>query len=196
MAALSDPKISLPFLLVIVALLLLRGGFRARAFVLCAAVTVLLGEAIVVQGLKKSIDRPRPKEVESVRLVRLERTTPRFLALFHPPQPHQSEAWQRTGGGGNSFPSAHTFNNFAVATLCAVFFPRWGALSFLIAGLVAYSRVYLGAHWPSDVAVSAFLAIGLAFLMLALHEWLWQKAGPRWAPQVFARHRRLLARPS
>jgi undecaprenyl-diphosphatase len=83
-------------------------------------------------------------------------------------------------------------DNVVIGTMCALFFRRWGWLYFILAAAIAWSRMYLGAHWPSDVVGTAFLAAGEALLVLALAELAWKRWGPRVAPGIFARHQRLI----
>lgn len=193
MAALSDVKIWTPLFVVIGLYALIFCGFKGRAFVFCLALTVGLSEAVVVRTLKTAVGRPRPKQTQTVRLVQLQKASPKILTLFKEPRVHYSvEKDRRAAGSGSSFPSGHVTNNFIAATFCALFFRRWGWLYFVVATLIGYSRVYLGAHWPSDIVATAFMGIGEAWLMASLLEWIWRRAGKRWAPELQARYPRLI----
>jgi undecaprenyl-diphosphatase len=190
MAAMSNIDIWKPLIVVAILLVLLFGGFRGRACLVCLGITLLVAVQ-VTRILKPAIGRYRPKQIEKVRLVQLQRVRPEFMTLFKKPTIRYSNEADRYRSGP-SFPSGHTTNNTVVAVCLTLFYRRRGALYWIITAAVGYSRIYLGAHWPSDVIGSFFLAVGEALLILAALEAIWRRAAPRWAPKMFARHPSLI----
>jgi membrane-associated phospholipid phosphatase len=67
-----------------------------------------------------------------------------------------------------SFPSGHATSAFACATVIAWRAPRLAFPAFLLAGAIAWSRVYVGVHWPLDVVGGAALGILIATALLML----------------------------
>ena len=61
--------------------------------------------------------------------------------------------------GFDSFPSGHAANAFGAATVLAWFFPAVRVPLYLVAGLVAVSRVLRGSHFPTDVLAGAVLGV-------------------------------------
>ena len=195
MALMSSLPAWLPLLVIAGALALWRGGFRARAFVLTAGLIVGINDGLVAKTMKGAVDRPRPHQVlDGVRVVDLAKATPRLLALAKPATVKLSEAADDLEKiEGRSFPSSHTMNMISAALVAACFYRRFGWLAFGPALLVSYSRVYVGAHWPSDVVTSIFLGLGATLLLLALCEMLWRHQAARFFPQLHAAHPSLFA---
>jgi len=120
--------------------LLVVGWLFSKPNLKTAGIETLLAHgiaALLSNGLKHLVGRPRPKFV------------------------HSGE-WQFTpswASGLDSFPSGHTTVSFAVATVLAKRFPAFGPLCVSVAAFVALSRVLRGAHFPTDVMGGAVLGV-------------------------------------
>lgn len=73
-------------------------------------------------------------------------------------------------GSGPSFPSSHAANIFAAAALLSYKYRRFAIPFFIYAILIAYSRVYVGVHYPSDVIAGAFVGLIVAASVLYIEK--------------------------
>jgi undecaprenyl-diphosphatase len=72
-----------------------------------------------------------------------------------------------------SFPSGHTLHAVSFTLLATSYFPEWTGALATIALLIAFSRVILGLHYPTDVAAGAVLGASLALSSsLLASQWL------------------------
>ena len=143
---------------------MVRGGARGRICALLLLVVVAAGDPLVIGTIKNAIGRPRP-----------------CLAL--------SGVVERLGcSSSGSMPSAHAANWFAAATVLFLFYRRSGWFMFPMAGLVAFSRVYCGVHYPGDITAGAILGAGYAICLVLLIQMGWNFIGrkffPRWHQQM------------
>ncbi len=79
-----------------------------------------------------------------------------------------------------AFPSGHTTSAFAAASGAALAaktllkrVPLWGWGMLVLAGAISYSRIYVGVHWPTDVAAGVLLGLASGWLgaRLILRQW-------------------------
>lgn len=121
-------------------MLLLRRSRRTGIEVLAA---LLLAFLVVDLLVKPLVARDRPFEVYDFELI--------------VGAPHSS-----------SFPSGHSAYAFAAATCIALRDRRWGVPAFALALVIAYSRLYLFVHWPTDILAGAMIGIAIGFLAVHL----------------------------
>ncbi|MFD7553169.1 bifunctional phosphatase PAP2/diacylglycerol kinase family protein [Streptomyces sp. NPDC059835] len=121
------------------------GSPRARRAALRGAASLALASATINSIGKWTVRRPRPL-LEGVPAVRQLATQPRTT----------------------SFPSGHSASAFAFTAGLALESPGWGAVLAPVAAAVAFSRVYTGVHYPSDVVAGAALGVASGFLVRRL----------------------------
>jgi len=95
---------------------------------------------------------------------------PILQAVFHRARPHVHTLVAEPHG--HSFPSGHATSSVACAIVLASFAPRLRYVLFLLAAAIAFSRLYVGVHYPLDVlgGVALGFAIGLATRALASRD--------------------------
>lgn len=76
--------------------------------------------------------------------------------------------------GSPSFPSGHSSEAFSTATSLVIAYPKWYVVipAYTWAGAVAYSRMYLGVHYPTDILAGAVTGAGSAWLTYKLNRWI------------------------
>lgn len=74
----------------------------------------------------------------------------------------------------SSFPSGHTTAAFATATTLTMLKPKWYVIvpAYGYASLIAYSRMHLGMHYPSDVLMGALIGSGCSFASFKINKLL------------------------
>ena len=115
--------------------LVIWGGRRGRMAAMALVIAVALTDQISCSIIKPLVGRVRPCNALSPAQCRL--LVGRSSAM--------------------SFPSAHAANSFAMATVASWRFSRFAPLFYLVAVAVAYSRVYVGVHYPLDSLAGAVL---------------------------------------
>lgn len=94
--------------------------------------------------------------------------------LLEIPRPcHILEGVRLQAGCGDSFsmPSNHAVNAFSAAAAFSYFFRKAALPMFIIAILVAFSRVYIGVHYPSDVFAGALWGFLTAGIVIFIYRW-------------------------
>jgi undecaprenyl-diphosphatase len=66
----------------------------------------------------------------------------------------------------SSFPSGHAANAVMIAYILAQSYPKYANYFYVLAGIVCFSRVYLGAHYPLDVVAGAILGLTVAWTVV------------------------------
>ena len=141
----------IPFYMIILLMIYKKIEFKTVTTLLFIALAVFLADRISVIGFKEVFERLRPSH------------NPEFENLIH--------LVRNKKGGQFGFVSSHSSNVFAIATLASLIIRRrnFAYVLFAWATLVAYSRVYLGVHYPGDVLGGAILGAAIGGFVYWLH---------------------------
>tara|TARA_B100000401_G_scaffold148847_1_gene99068 strand:+ start:420 stop:995 length:576 start_codon:yes stop_codon:yes gene_type:complete len=150
----------IPILLGII-ILSIKGGTKGRIASIFLIIGVILADYSSAQIIKPYFQRLRPSHdiLDQIRLL-----VPK--------------------GGRYGFVSSHAANMYVSATILGYFYSKQKRLFFTIASLVAFSRVYVGVHYPADIVFGGLLGYGLGWITIT--SWVIikmknLKAGKSWA---------------
>ena len=133
-------------------MLLFKKTRRTGAAVLIAYIGAFL---IGQYGLKYLVSRPRPCQVDQA-----------FELLVARPS-------------SSSFPSTHSAWAFGAATAVFLRFRKAGAAAYTAAALIAFSRLYLFLHFPTDVLFGMALGMALGVLAHRITSYTWRRLETR-----------------
>ena len=147
-------------ILIGVIILSIKGGKRGKISSAILVIAIILADYSSAQILKPFFQRLRPSHelIDGIRLLVQK-------------------------GGKYGFVSSHAAYIFAAATVLSYFYIKYKKLFFTIAVLVAFSRVYVGVHYPADIFFGSLLGYGLAWVVLTLWVMIKMrnlKAGKNW----------------
>ena len=151
---LNKQRIVLAFSAALLLWMLIRGNRQIRFAAIILITTIIMSDQLNSNVIKFWFERQRPCQVlHNVHLL-------------------------VSCGSGFSFPSSHAVNNFAGAIVLAFFIPRAKWWFFGFASLVAFSRVYVGVHFPSDVLGGGIIGMicgGCVLIVFLGLENLWYR---------------------
>lgn len=111
---------------------------KTRKMGFSAALAMIIGLLVVNIFLKNAVGRIRPYELNQGVTLLVERLS------------------------DYSFPSGHTAVSFEAATAIFIRNKKLGIPSLILATLIAFSRLYLYVHYPTDVLVGLVIGVGIA----------------------------------
>lgn len=152
----TNKLVWIPFYLALIYWVFRTHGVKGFVFVLGAAAAAGLADLIISGAMKPFFERFRPSR------------DPDFMEHVHIVNEHR--------GGRYGFASSHAGTAFAVATFFYLLFKsesKWVWLLFLWASIMAYTRVYLGVHYPGDILVGGIIGIGLGVVLFLLAKYLY-----------------------
>ena len=82
---------------------------------------------------------------------------------------------KNTRSANKSFPSNHAANTFSFAIIVCFFFPKFKKILFLLAFIISFSRIYIGVHYPFDIAFGISLGILCSYMVKMIFNLYFKK---------------------
>lgn len=146
----------LPLHVLVAYLLIKQYGVKGWIIMLFTAVLITMTDQSSVQLFKNVFERLRPCH------------NPEFEGLVH--------IVNNKCGGKYGFVSSHSANYFGIFTYMFLWLrkshPVFSWFLILCAAIIAYSRVYLGVHYPADIVGGALLGVACAFIAFYMCRFL------------------------
>lgn len=149
----SDKLFWIPFYILIIYLLIKIYKKQSIAILISIGILIAMCDQIASNLIKNTVKRLRPSHEPFLKdLIHLSKAGP---------------------GGQYGFVSSHSANAFGLATFLILLLPKeYNPLKWTLAFwavLVAYSRIYNGVHYPSDVIVAAIIGMILGYSILKIY---------------------------
>lgn len=148
----SNKYVWIPLYAVLLYLLIKKDQRQWFLMILSLGIMIYLSDQLASGFLKPTVERLRP---------------------CYDPEISDQVHLLKGCGGQYGFASSHASNSFAIAIFCWLLLKEHMKYIWLLipwAALVAYSRVYLGVHYPGDILMGALIGLGVAVLMCYLLE--------------------------
>ena len=125
--------------------LVLYFAFKKKKSIVLLMVIAAIISSLTAGLIKATIERERPYQVLDVRQLVDE-------------------------DENKSFPSNHVQLSFALSTIVLYFYKKPGMILFLLSAIMAFGRIYVGVHYPSDVLAGAMIGVLLSTLILKVNS--------------------------
>jgi len=131
--------------LILIGYLAYYGGKRGRITIVLLLVAASFSDAICFQVIKPWVGRIRPSHdfYEYINLL-------------------------VSKGGKYSFPSNHAANSFVFATVLSYFYEKNKIPLYVLASAIAFSRVYVGVHYPLDIVFGSIIGYIISWIILSI----------------------------